>query len=141
MNGKDQLVRVGDGFPTAKPLFKLVSIGTKGVRIGVLDGSFESGDPTLMLPKKQVVMLANKADGSDYSLKLLRLKVAPPPKAAAPKPPTTATTAASTTTTPAPTTTTTAPTTTTRAPTTTTPVPGAAQPGAVQPGPPVAVAG
>ena len=111
-NGRRQIVFIGDAFPTKDPLFKLIALGKKNIRIGVLGGSFTSGLPTIKLAKGKRMTLANKADGSHYVLQLLRLTVATPPAkttdGSTPAPAATTTTA---TTTPAPATTT--PTTTT----------------------------
>ena len=113
-NGRRQLVYVGDGFPTADPLFKLVALSDKAVRVGVLGGAFTSGAPTIKLATGKPVTLANEADGEHYVIKLVRLTTAAPKEAAPPE--------AATTTAPAPTTTpaTTTATTTTTTPTTTT---------------------
>jgi hypothetical protein len=105
-NGNRQVIFVGDDFPKTTPLFKLVALGKKNIRIGVLGGSFTSGAPTIKLPKGKRLTLANKADGSRYVLQLLRLTNAtrPPPKAGgssstAADPATTTTTTATTATT------------------------------------------
>ena len=63
-------------FPASAPLFKLVALGKKGIRIGVFSGSFTSGDPTLLLTKGHKITLANQSDGSHYVLKLVRLTTA-----------------------------------------------------------------
>jgi hypothetical protein len=114
-NGKRQLVYIGDGFPTASPLFRLIALGRQTVRVGVLSGGFSSGVPTIKLVRGKRVTLANEADGSHYVVELIRLATA------APKPAAGATTA--TPATPAPATTTPAAATTPAAttPTTTTP--------------------
>jgi len=78
-NGRRQIVFIGDAFPTKDPLFKLIALGKKNIRIGVLGGSFTSGLPTIKLAKGKRMTLANKADGSHYVLQLLRLTVATPP--------------------------------------------------------------
>ncbi len=102
------------GFPTSDPLFKLIALGKKNIRIGVLGGSFTSGAPTIKLVKGKRLTLANQADGSRYVIQLLKLTTAtpPPPPAGgssrAPAGTTTAATTVTTTTTPAPTTTTSA---------------------------------
>ena len=72
-NGKLQVIFVGDSFPTANPLFKLVGLGKKGVRIAVLGGSFAAGVPTMRLATAKEVTFANQADGSRYAVELLRL--------------------------------------------------------------------
>jgi hypothetical protein len=114
-NGRKQLVYVGDGFPTADPVFRLVALANKAVRVGVLGGSFTNGIPTIKLARGKQVTLANEADGSRYVIKLVRLTTA------AQKPEPTTTTPTATTTTPTATTpAATPPTTTTPATTTAT---------------------
>jgi hypothetical protein len=76
LNGRRQIVPVGSGFPKLQPLFKLVALGKKKVKIGVLGGSFTSGAPTLALLRGRPITLANEADGSRYTLRLVRLTVA-----------------------------------------------------------------
>jgi hypothetical protein len=90
-NGRKQLVYVGDGFPTADPVFRLVALANKAVRVGVLGGSFTNGIPTIKLARGEPVTLANEADGSRYVIKLVRLTTA------APKPEPTTTTPTATT--------------------------------------------
>ena len=112
-NGSRQVIFVGQGFPTSDPLFKLIALGKKNIRIGVLGGSFTSGAPTIKLVKGKRLTLANQADGSRYVIQLLKLTTATPPpppaggSSTAPAGTTTAATTVTTTTTPAPTTTTT----------------------------------
>jgi hypothetical protein len=104
-NGKRQLVYVGDGFPTASPLFRLVALGKQTVRVGVLSGGFSSGAPTIKLVRGKRVTLANEADGSHYVVELIRLATAAPKQAPAAAATTPAAPAATpTTTTPAATT-------------------------------------
>jgi hypothetical protein len=80
-NGRRQIIFVGDDFPKKGPLFKLVALGKKNIRIAVLGGSFTSGAATIKLAKGKRLTLANQADGSRYVLQLLRLTTAtPPPK-------------------------------------------------------------
>lgn len=117
-NGRRQVIFVGDDFPTGDPLFKLVALGKKNIRIGVLGGSFTSGVPTIKLLKGKRLTLANEADGSRYVLQLLRLTIAtptPPPPTTGGSTPTPATSTSTTTTTPAATTPATTTTTTTTA--------------------------
>jgi hypothetical protein len=115
-NGRRQILFVGDDFPKKGPLFKLVALGKKNIRIGVLGGSFTSGVATIKLRKGKRLTLANQADGSRYVLQLLRLTTATPPPTTAGSSSTPSTTTPATTT-PA----TTTPATTTTTPATTTP--------------------
>jgi hypothetical protein len=79
MNGRKQTVFVGDGFPSANPLFKLVALGEKTVRVGIFGGSFTTGDQTIKLAKGKKVTLANKSDGSRYVIELVKLTTAVAP--------------------------------------------------------------
>jgi hypothetical protein len=73
IDGKQQLVPVGVSFPAASPLFKLVTLNSKQIRIGVLGGSFTSGSPTLAVRPGQKLTLDNEADGSRYVFKVVKL--------------------------------------------------------------------
>jgi hypothetical protein len=65
--------RVGrDGtFPNGKPVFRLVSWTKTGARIGIVGGSYSTGDPTLALEVGKPVTLENTSDGQRYKLLLL----------------------------------------------------------------------
>src|SRR5581483_6531485 len=79
LNGRSEVVLVGAGFPSAQPMFKLVSLAKNkkgkriGVRISVVGGSFSGGDPTLLLVKGRKVTLADVTDGSRYVVEVIRL--------------------------------------------------------------------
>jgi hypothetical protein len=101
-NGKRQLVPLGMGFPKKKPMFRLVSLGLKNVRIGLIGGSFANGKTTLALAQNRKVTLADSTSGGKFVLRLLRLTTAPAPaatpaKSSSKKPATTTTPAATTT--------------------------------------------
>ena len=116
-NGRRQLVYVGDGFPAADPRFRLVALGNKAIRVGVMGGGFASGVPTIKLARGKQVTLANRADGAHYVITLVRLTTAAPKPVAPAGSTPAATPAAPAPATASPATTTPAPTT----PTTTTP--------------------
>jgi hypothetical protein len=77
MNGQRQIVGIGDSFPAAAPLFKLVALEKRSIQIGVFAGSFSSGDPTLAVKKGHKITLVNQFDGTHYVLKLVGLTIAP----------------------------------------------------------------
>jgi hypothetical protein len=83
-NGKRQLVPLGMGFPKKKPMFRLVSLGLKNVRIGLIGGSFADGKTTLALAQNRKVTLADSTSGGKFVLRLLRLTTAPAPVATPP---------------------------------------------------------
>jgi hypothetical protein len=71
VNGKVQTVRIGAGFPSANPLFKLVSISRGAVRIGIANGSLASGAQTVSLAAGKSLTLVDTADGVRYQVELL----------------------------------------------------------------------
>ncbi len=72
VNGRVQVVRVGASFPSANPLFKLVSVSNNGVvRIGIAAGSYSSGAKTVSLVTGRTLTLVDTADGIRYQLRLL----------------------------------------------------------------------
>ena len=78
-NGKRQVVALGTGFPKKQPMFRLVSLGLKSVRIGLIGGSFANGKTTLALVRNRKVTLADSTSGGTFVLRLLRLTTAPAP--------------------------------------------------------------
>jgi hypothetical protein len=72
VNGRVQIVRVGTSFPSANPLFRLVSVGSNGVaKVGIASGSYSSGARTTSLVPGRTVTLVDTADGIRYQLRLL----------------------------------------------------------------------
>ncbi|HEY6960782.1 MAG TPA: hypothetical protein VI408_02715 [Gaiellaceae bacterium] len=65
--------RVGsDGtFPTGSPVFRLVSFTKTTAQIGIVGGSYATGDATLTLHLHQPVTLENQTDGKRYTLELI----------------------------------------------------------------------
>lgn len=71
VNGKVQTVRIGASFPSANPLFKLVSIAHGVARIGIANGSYASGAQTVTLTAGKSLTLVDTADGVRYKVELL----------------------------------------------------------------------
>jgi hypothetical protein len=71
VNGVKSTVSVGKSFPAAAPVFSLVSLAGGSAKIGIADGSYESGAATVTLTKGKTVTLLNTADGSRYVLRLV----------------------------------------------------------------------
>jgi hypothetical protein len=71
INGRVQVVRVGASFPSANPLFRLVSVSHGVARIGIASGSYSSGARTVSLGAGRSVTLVDTADGVRYQLRLL----------------------------------------------------------------------
>jgi len=71
VNGRVQVVRVGASFPSANPLFKLVSVTNGVARIGIASGSYSSGARTVSLGAGRTLTLVDTADGIRYQLRLL----------------------------------------------------------------------
>jgi hypothetical protein len=72
VNGRVQVVRAGTSFPSANPLFRLVSVSNNGVaRIGIATGTYSSGARTVSLVPGRTLTLVDTADGIRYQLRLL----------------------------------------------------------------------
>jgi hypothetical protein len=71
VNGRVQVVRVGASFPSANPLFRLVSVGNGVARIGIANGSYSSGARSVSLISGRTLTLVDTADGIRYQLRLL----------------------------------------------------------------------
>jgi hypothetical protein len=70
VNGRNQVVRIGAGFPSANPLFRLVSVSHGVARIGIANGSYASGAHTVSLVVGRTLTLVDTADGIRYKLQL-----------------------------------------------------------------------
>jgi hypothetical protein len=79
LNGKRHVVALGFAFPARAPLFRLVSLGVKLVRVGLVGGTFANGRSTLPLRQGEKVTLANSTTGAHYVLRLVRLTATPAP--------------------------------------------------------------
>jgi hypothetical protein len=71
VNGRPETVRIGASFPSANPLFKLVSVTRAGIRIGIANGSYTSGAHTVSLRPGRSLTLVDTADGIRYKIRLL----------------------------------------------------------------------
>ena len=71
VNGVASLVSVGTSFPTASPVFTLVSLTPRAAKIGIAGGSYENGAASVTLAKGKTVTLMNTADGTRYVLRLV----------------------------------------------------------------------
>ena len=58
-------------FPTGAPVFRLVSWTKGSAQIGIVGGSYATGDATLTLRVGTPVTLQNQTDGKQYKLELL----------------------------------------------------------------------
>jgi hypothetical protein len=71
VNGVSSHVASGGTFPSGTPVFRLVSWTRGKARIGIVGGSYSTGDPTLELTLEQPVTLQNTSTGQRYKLILL----------------------------------------------------------------------
>jgi hypothetical protein len=71
VNGKRESVRVGAGFPSANPIFRLVSVTGGAARIGIANGSYSSGAQTVLLRLNRTLTLVDTANNVHYKLRLL----------------------------------------------------------------------
>jgi hypothetical protein len=71
VNGQVQIVRAGTSFPSANPLFRLVSVDNGVAKIAIANGSYSSGAKTISLSAGRSLTLVDTADGSRYQIRLL----------------------------------------------------------------------
>jgi hypothetical protein len=71
VNGVSARVTTGGTFPKATPVFRLVSWAKGTARVGIVGGSYSSGDPALELTLDKAVTLRNTSNGQQYKLVLL----------------------------------------------------------------------
>jgi hypothetical protein len=71
VNGIASTVAVGASFPSAAPVFTLVSLTRSAAKIGIAGGSYVNGAATVNLPKGKTVTLMNTADGTRYTLRFV----------------------------------------------------------------------
>ena len=71
VNGTTSHVARGGAFPSSTPVFRLVSWTKGAARIGIVGGSYSTGDPTLELTIDKPVTLQNTSNGQRYKLVLL----------------------------------------------------------------------
>jgi hypothetical protein len=71
-NGVCERVAVKATFPVTENIFRLVSIAKDGksVQVGIVGGSFDSGQPTATLKLGDKLTLVNTADGTRYVIEL-----------------------------------------------------------------------
>jgi hypothetical protein len=71
VNGVSARVTTGGTFPKATPVFRLVSWAKGTARVGIVGGSYSSGEPALELTLHKPVTLRNTSNGQQYKLVLL----------------------------------------------------------------------
>jgi hypothetical protein len=71
VNGAPSHVASGGTFPNGSPVFRLVSWTKDTARIGIVGGSYSTGDPTLELKLARPVTLQNTSNGQRYKLILV----------------------------------------------------------------------
>lgn len=68
VNGVQESITTGGTFPSANPMFQLVSLTATAAKVTVIGGSYASGASTLTLTVGKPVTLVNTADGTRYKL-------------------------------------------------------------------------
>ncbi len=77
VNGVDEQLSKGTAFPASDPLFRLVAITGKNVKIGLVSGSFSDGQDTVTVKVGKTVTLVSQPDGIRYVIKLVSVAKAP----------------------------------------------------------------
>jgi hypothetical protein len=71
VNGAPEQVGIGARFPQADPLFVLVSLTRTTAKVGISDGTLDTGSATVTLKKGKKLTLQNTVDGARYELLLI----------------------------------------------------------------------
>jgi hypothetical protein len=71
VNGRPESVRIGASFPSANPVFRLVSVTRGVVKIGIANGTYSSGAQTVALRLNSPLTLVDSTNGVRYKLLLL----------------------------------------------------------------------
>lgn len=71
VNGKIETEHVGSAFPSSNPVFKLISISSRGAKVGIANGSFSNGEQGVSVAVGKSLTLVNKTNGRRYVLLLL----------------------------------------------------------------------
>jgi hypothetical protein len=71
VNGVPEQVGVRSSFPQADPLFVLVALTPTTAKVGISDGTLDTGSPTVTLKKGKKLTLQNTVDGARYELLLI----------------------------------------------------------------------
>jgi hypothetical protein len=71
VNGTVSRVSTEGTFPSGTPVFRLVSWSKGTAQIGIVGGSYATGDPTIALRVGTPVTLENQTDGKRYKIELL----------------------------------------------------------------------
>lgn len=71
VNGSVSRVATQGTFPTGAPVFRLVSWSKGVAQIGIVGGSYATGDATIALRLGIAVTLENQTDGKQYKIELL----------------------------------------------------------------------
>ena len=71
LNGRGQTARAGTAFPERDPLFRIVSVGSSYVKIGLVSGRFLNGSKTQKLPVGNSLTLVKQPEGTVYKITLV----------------------------------------------------------------------
>jgi hypothetical protein len=71
VNGRPESVRIGASFPSANPVFRLVSVTRGVVKIGIANGTYSSGAQAVALRLNSPLTLVDSTNGVRYKLLLL----------------------------------------------------------------------
>jgi hypothetical protein len=76
VNGISEDVKIGEAFPKANPLFRLLSIKDGVAKITIAGGTLQDGSEAVSLTKDEPLTLMNTADGTKYVIRLVSVSSA-----------------------------------------------------------------
>jgi hypothetical protein len=71
VNDLSQSVEVGDAFPTSDPVFRLVSVESGAMNVGLVTGAFSTGSTTIRVEEGETRTLVSQPDGTRYRVQYL----------------------------------------------------------------------
>ena len=74
VNGVSERVDAGADFPKLDPVFRLVSVTKRSVKVGIAGGTYATGAQTVTLVRAEPLTLMNTADGARYELRLVSVR-------------------------------------------------------------------
>jgi hypothetical protein len=75
VNGTTEAVSQTKTFPKSEPVFRLVAVESQAVRIGLVSGTFSTGEDTIEMEVGDSFVFVSETDAARYELTLLRVRI------------------------------------------------------------------
>ena len=75
VNGTTEAVSQTKTFPNSDPVFRLVKVDSQAVQIGLVSGTFSTGEDTIEMEVGDSFVFVSETDAARYELTLLRVRI------------------------------------------------------------------